>query len=213
MVSIPNNVNSLLSMVENVPGYRSEFRGYVSERARVLNKRFERLRMAGLTESPSYRAFMEQEGGRKFGLTRDGRRIDDREALFELKRIERFLNHSTSTVTGATDELMKMANRWGVEYDNRQDIQRRASRLYEISNRLLEYNKSAGMGYVVGTDEIQRIVANFMNTNPEGADVSVDLATRMLTDYDMYAQQQEERRRQVQDDINMEDSQYNDYLM
>ena len=213
MVDIPNNVNSLLSMTKLNPSYRREFREHVSERARVLNKRFQRLEWAGLTESPSYRAFMQQEGGRKFGLTRDGRRIDDREALFELKRIERFLSHSTNTVTGATDELAKMANRWGVEYNDRQEIQRSASRLYEISNKLLEYNKSAGMGYVVGTDEIQRIVANFMETNPEGADVSVDLATRMLTDYDLYAQQQEERRRQLQEDIDSEDSQYNDYLM
>lgn len=213
MVDIPNNVNSLLSMTKRNPSYRREFREHVSERARVLNKRFQRLENAGLTESPSYRAFMQQEGGRKFGLTRDGRRIDDREALFELKRIERFLSHSTNTVTGATDELAKMANRWGVEYNDRQEIQRSASRLYEISNKLLEYNKSAGMGYVVGTDEIQRIVANFMETNPEGADVSVDLATRMLTDYDLYAQQQEERRRQLQEDIDSEDSQYNDYLM
>lgn len=211
MVSIPNNVNTLLSMTSSSLDYRRSFREHVSERARVLNKRFQRLEQAGLTESPSYRAFMQQEGGRKFGLTRDGRSIDDREALLELKRIERFLGQSTNTVTGATDELKRMANRWGIEYSNRQDIQRSASRLYEISNKLLEYNKSAGMGYTVGTDEVQRIVANFMETNPEGADVSVDLATRMLTDYDMYGKQQEERRRQLQGDI--EGSQYSDYLM
>lgn len=213
MVNIPNNVNRLLSMTESNPDYRREFREHVSERARVLNKRFQRLEQAGLTESPSYRAFMQQEGGRKFGLTRDGRRINDREALFELKRVERFLSHSTSTVTGTTDELVKMANRWGVEFNSREDVQKTASKLYDISNKLLQYNKSAGMGYVVGTDEIQRMVANFMKTNPEGTDVSVDLATRMLTDYDMYAQQQEERRRQVQEDIDSEDSQYSDYLM
>ena len=211
MVSIPNNVNTLLSMTSSSLDYRRSFREHVSERARVLNKRFQRLEQAGLTESPSYRAFVQQEGGRKFGLTRDGRSIDDREALLELKRIERFLGQSTNTVTGATDELKRMANRWGIEYSNRQDIQRSASRLYEISNKLLEYNKSAGMGYTVGTDEVQRIVANFMETNPEGADVSVDLATRMLTDYDMYGKQQEERRRQLQGDI--EGSQYSDYLM
>lgn len=213
MVDIPNNVSSLLSMTRSNPNYRREFREHVSERARVLNKRFQRLEKAGLTDSPSYRAFMLQEGGRKFGLTRDGRRIDDREALFELRRIERFLGHSTSTVTGTTDELKKMANRWGVEFNNREDLQKAASKLYNISNKLLEYNKSAGMGYVVGTDEIQRMVANFMSTNPEGVDVSVDLATRMLTDYDMYGKQQEDRRRQLQEGVDLEDSQYNDYLM
>lgn len=213
MVDIPNNVRSLLAMTESNPNYRREFREHVSERARVLNKRFQRLENAGLTDSPSYRSFMQREGGRKFGLTRNGRRISDREALFELKSIERFLSQSTNTVTGTTDELVKMANRWGVEFDSREEIQHVAGKLYDISNKLLEYNKSAGMGYTVGTDEIQRIVANFMKTNPEGADVSVDLATRMLTDYDMYAQQQEERRRQVQEGIDSEDSQYNDYLM
>lgn len=213
MVDIPNNVNTLLSMTKSNSNYRREFREHVSERARVLNKRFQRLENAGLTDSPSYRSFMQREGGRKFGLTRNGRRISDRDALFELKSIERFLSQSTNTVTGATDELAKMATRWGVEFDSREDIQKTASKLYDISNRLLEYNKSAGMGYVVGTDEIQRMVANFMKTNPEGTDVSVDLATRMLIDYDMYAQQQEDRRRQLQGDIDSEDSQYSDYLI
>src|SRR5699024_1979820 len=127
MVSIPNNVNTLLSMTSNSIDYRRSFREHVSERARVLNKRFQRLERAGMTDSPSYRAFMQQEGGRKFGLTRDGVSIDDKEALFELKRIERFLSHSTSTVTGTTDELKRMANRWGVEFDSREDIQKAAS--------------------------------------------------------------------------------------
>ena len=134
---------------------RAEARRLVS----MANKRLRRLEQQNLQDTPAYQSWY-NNGAVKFSV----KGKTHKEVKHEMARINKFLNFTTSTVTGAKKNLKDIANRVHLTtWDNFDDLQRRVSDYYDISNRILELAKTTrNWAQTFNYEKVGEIVAEYM---------------------------------------------------
>lgn len=127
-----------------------EFRREASRLASMANKRIKRIEENELTDSPAYQRYV-KDGKVRFGVK--GKTYQEVQA--EVARINRFLNAETSTIKGIRRELKAMAENTGIEYTDLKDLQRKASKFFELSAKVAEVFK--GMDDMATALDYQKI--------------------------------------------------------
>lgn len=143
-----------------------EFRREASRLASMANKRIQRIEKNELTESPAYKRYI-KDGQGKFGVK--GKTYQEVQA--EVARINRFINAETSTIKGINRELKAMAENTGIEYTNLKDLQRKASKFFELSTKVAEVFKGMDdMAMALDYQKIWEAVNEY--TQIEGIDLA-----------------------------------------
>lgn len=134
---------------------RAEARRLVS----MANKRLRRLEQQNLQDTPAYKSWY-NNGAVKFSV----KGKNHKEVKHEMSRINKFLNQVTSTVTGAKTNLKDIANRINITtWDNFDDLQKRISDYYELSNRVLELARiTRNWAESFNYEKVGEIVAEYM---------------------------------------------------
>lgn len=114
----------------------------ISRKASMANKRLARLEKNGLTETPSYRNWVDYGGGLKFSVK--GKSYNELQA--ELARVNHFLDNATSTIRGTNKVLKDMAKVTGMTYKNVGDLYKMSSKFFELSSKVEQYLNSAMQG-------------------------------------------------------------------
>lgn len=114
----------------------------ISRKASMANKRLARLEKNGLTETPSYRNWVDYGGGLKFSVK--GKSYNELQA--ELSRVNHFLDNATSTIRGTNKVLKDMAKATGMTYKNVGDLYNMSSKFFELSSKVEQYLNSAMQG-------------------------------------------------------------------
>lgn len=114
----------------------------ISQKASMANKRLARLEKNNLTETPSYRNWVEYGGGVKFSVK--GKSYNELQA--ELARVNHFLDNATSTVRGINKVLKDMAKVTGMNYEKVSDLYEMSSKFFELSSKVEQYLNSAMQG-------------------------------------------------------------------
>lgn len=134
---------------------RAEARRLVS----MANKRLRRLEQQNLQKTPAYQSWY-NGGAVKFSV----KGKTHKEVQREMARINKFLGFTTSTVTGAKKNLTNIANRINItNWDNFDDLQRKISDYYEITNKIMELAKNTRhWGQSLNYEKVGEIVAEYM---------------------------------------------------
>lgn len=111
-----------------------EYRRKASRQADVANKRIARLEKNGLTDSPAYKTYIENGGGR-FGVK--GKTYN--EVQKEVARMDKFINAQTSTIRGINNNLKEMAANTGITYKNLIELREKAPKFFELSDKVEQY--------------------------------------------------------------------------
>jgi len=114
----------------------------ISRKASMANKRLARLEKNGLTETPSYRNWVDYGGGVKFSVK--GKSYNELQS--ELARVNHFLDNATSTIRGTNKVLKDMAKVTGMTYKNVGDLYKMSSKFFELSSKVEQYLNSAMQG-------------------------------------------------------------------
>lgn len=119
----------------------------VSEKARVANKRLDRLEKNGLQNHSAYKAWLEN-GGTRFSVK--GKNYQQLQR--EYWRVQKFLDSETSTITGAKKNMQRIAtdivrvDSSKVGKMNLQDLKSLTSNFFKIRDRIQEKYKDMGEG-------------------------------------------------------------------
>lgn len=134
---------------------RAEARRLVS----MANKRLRRLEQQNLQNTPAYQSWY-NNGAVKFSV----KGKTHKEVKHEMARMNKFLNQVTSTVTGAKKNLKDIAKRIHLTtWDNFDDLQKRISDYYDISNRILELAKTTrNWAQTFNYEKVGELVAEYM---------------------------------------------------
>lgn len=119
-----------------------ELKKEISRKASMANKRLVRLEKNGLTDTPSYRNWVEYGGGVKFSVK--GKSYNELQA--ELARVNNFLDNATSTIRGTNRVLKSMAKVTGMNYKNIGELYKMSSKFFELSSKVEQYLNSAMQG-------------------------------------------------------------------
>lgn len=217
--TVPTNIDEVVSSLTDATYDVSEdearrlFRKAVSQRTSLANKRIKRLEDANLTDVPAYRNWLDNNDGVKFGLTRDGRRLTDEEAVQEYFRADRFRDMETSTVTGATDFLGRIQERLGLSTTDRAEIQAQSGKVFEVTSKVDQYMKTAGEGFTIGSDELQKIVTEYILEEPGGFGRDTDDLVAMIVSEDLYKSTRAEAREQLRRIATDELGELGDFLL
>lgn len=114
----------------------------ISQKASMANKRLVRLEKNNLTETPSYRNWVEYGGGVKFSVK--GKSYNELQA--ELSRVNHFLDNATSTIRGTNKVLKNMAKATGMDYKKVGELHEMSSKFFELSSKVEQYLNSAMQG-------------------------------------------------------------------
>lgn len=157
-----------IEQVKRIRAYRAEATRKVS----LANKRIARLEKAGLTESPAYKRLM-QEGG-KFGIK--GKTY--REVQSEVKRLNRFIESTTSTVRGTTKVLKEMAKNTGQTFKNLTELKEKSAKFFELASKTEQYLRNVhDAGSAIGYQKIWEQINTYIKTTNEdlaGGKLDVD---------------------------------------
>lgn len=156
--------------VEQVKRIR-KFRAEATKKVSLANKRIARLEKAGLTESPAYKRLM-QEGG-KFGIK--GKTY--REVQSEVKRLDRFIESTTSTVRGTTKVLKDMAKNTGQSYKNLTELKEKSAKFFELASKTEQYLRNVhDAGSAIGYQKIWEQINTYIKAaNADLADGKLDV--------------------------------------
>lgn len=135
-----------------------------SRLASKANKRVNRLKNAGLTDSPAYQKYIE-DGGAKFSVK--GKSYNELQS--EVSRLNRFINSQTSTIRGYNRSLKEIAANTGIKYKNMADLKKKSSKFFELSSKVEQYLRNVeDMASAIGYQKIWEAVNQYVQTN-EGA--------------------------------------------
>lgn len=125
----------------------------------MANKRLKRLEEQNLLNTPAYKSWFDS-GGKKFGI----RGKTNKQVQHEMARINKFLKMQTSTVTGAKQNLKDIASRINIyDWDNFEDLNRRISNYYMLTDRVLEYSRTLqALGTSLNYEKVGEVVADYM---------------------------------------------------
>lgn len=119
-----------------------ELKQEISRKASMANKRLVRLENNNLTETPSYRNWVEYGGGVKFSVK--GKNYNELQA--ELARVNSFLDNATSTIRGTNKVLKEMAKTTGMNYEKVGDLYELSATFFELTSKVEQYLNSAMQG-------------------------------------------------------------------
>lgn len=136
-----------------------ELKKEISRKASMANKRLARLEKNGLTETPSYKNWVEYGGGVKFSVK--GKNYNELQA--ELARVNHFLDNATSTVRGANKVLKDMAQVTGMKYEKIGDLYEMSAKFFELSSKVEQYLNSAMQGAsAIGYQKIWQAINQYI---------------------------------------------------
>lgn len=142
-----------------------EYRKEASRLAAMANKRVTRLENNGLKDTPAYKAYL--EGGGKFGVK--GKTYNELQK--EVSRLNQFINSATSTVKGANNVLIELANNTGIKYDNIKDLRSKAPKFFELSSKVEQYLRTVNdMASAIGYQKIWEAINQYVS------DANIDLS-------------------------------------
>ena len=145
-------------------------RAEASRLASLANKRVARLEKNGLQDSPAYQIYV--EGGR-FGV----KGKTHREVQSELRRLRRFVDSKTSTITGAKQVLTEMAANTGFEYEDFQELKQIAPKFFELASKVEQYLRQVDdIASAIGYQKIWEAINQYtkeanVNLSQDGVDV------------------------------------------
>lgn len=134
---------------------RAEARRLVS----IANKRIRRLEEQNLINSPAYKKWVE-DGAQKFSVK--GKSME--EVKQEIGRMNAFLNKQTSTVRGAKQYFLNVAEKVGIKkFDDFKDLQRKLNTFFETTAKIKEYlYNSKEIGVAIGYQKIWEVVSDYV---------------------------------------------------
>lgn len=135
-----------------------EYRKEASRLAAMANKRVTRLENNGLKDTPAYKIYL--EGGGKFGVK--GKTYNELQK--EVSRLNQFINSATSTVKGANNVLIELANNTGIKYSNIKDLRAKAPKFFELSSKVEQYLRTVNdMASAIGYQKIWEAVNQYVS--------------------------------------------------
>lgn len=169
-----------------------ELKREISRKASMANKRLNRLEKNDLTETPSYRNWVEYGGGVKFSVK--GKNYNELQA--ELARVNSFLDNATSTIRGTNKVLKEMAKATGMDYKKVGDLYGLSSAFFELSNKVEQYLNSAMQGAsAIGYQRIWQSINEYIKDEKISLnDSKIDMdnmiqkvSDLIMTEYEKYA--------------------------
>jgi len=116
-----------------------KYRQEASRKVSMANKRLKRMQQQNLTMSPAYKKWVD-EGGQKFGIK--GKNTNEVRA--EVARLNKFLNQTTSTVTGTKKYLSNIAGQVGIkQWGSFDSLNSQLQGFFDVSDRVQEYLKNS----------------------------------------------------------------------
>ena len=159
-----------------------ELKQEISKKASMANKRLARLEKNGLTDTPSYRNWVEYGGGVKFSVK--GKNYNELQA--ELSRVNHFLDNATSTIRGANQVLKDMAKVTGMNYKNIGELYKMSSKFFELSSKVEQYLNSAMQGAsAIGYQKIWQSINQYIKDEKislNDSQVDVDDIVKKVSD-------------------------------
>lgn len=151
----------------------SEYRREASRLAAMANKRVQRLENNNLQDTPAYKGYIESGGG-KFSV----KGKTHNELQREVSRMQKFIAAKTSTVTGTNNYLKGIAKNTGIKYSSMKDLKAKASKFFELSNKVEEYLRTVeDMASAIGYQRIWEAVNEYVQTariDMSDANLSID---------------------------------------
>lgn len=180
------------ALQSNLEQKTRELKREISRKASMANKRLNRLEKNGLTETPSYRNWVEYGGGVKFSVK--GKSYNELQA--ELSRVNSFLDNATSTIRGTNKVLKDMAKATGMSYKNVGDLYGLSAAFFELTSKVEQYLNSAMQGAsAIGYQRIWQSINQYIKEEQISLnDSKVDMdnmiakvSDLIMTEYEKYA--------------------------
>lgn len=165
--------------VNKVKRYRRE----VSRKASMANKRLDRLSKAGLEKSPAYQQWL-SDGGQKFSV----RGKSYNEVQQEMARLNKFLDQTTSTVTGTKKVLQNMVDVTGMDinWSDWKDLQEKTSAYFNLASKIEQYLRSVeDVASAIGYNKIWEAINSYISTGERdltGSDYDIEKATKDIVE-------------------------------
>ena len=142
-----------------------KLRQEASRLSSLANKRLKRMEQQNLQNSPAYQSWVDS-GGAKFGVR--GKTMEQVQA--EVGRLNKFINQSTSTVTGAKKYFKKIGRNVGItEFKDIPDLQNKLNSFFQITGKVKEYlHNSKEIGVAIGYQKIWEIVSDYVQEVGDG---------------------------------------------
>ena len=156
-----------------------EFRKEVSKLSSIANKRINRLEQNDFKNSPAYTKWL-SDGGEKFGVK--GKTFN--EVQSELSRLKKFLESTTSTITGVKDTLKQMAENTGVKYESFADLKAKSDVFFKLSSMVEQYLRTVDdIASAIGYQKIWETINQYVKDSKielDDANINIEeLAIRM----------------------------------
>lgn len=137
-----------------------DYRKEASRLASLANKRIKRLEKNDLTNSPAFKAYIENGGG-KFSVK--GKTFNELQS--EVARMNKFINAQTSTVKGINNYLKELATNTGIKYNSLKELQAKSEKFFELSAKVEEYIRTVNdMASAIGYQKIWQAVNKYTQT-------------------------------------------------
>lgn len=151
-----------------------QLRREASRLSSLANKRLKRMEEQNLQKSPAYQSWVDS-GGAKFGVR--GKTMAQVQA--EIGRLNKFINQTTSTVTGAKNYFKKVGRNVGItEFKDIPDLQKKLNNFFEITAKVKEYlHNTKEIGVAIGYQKIWEIVSDYVQ---EVGDDVIDVEKSVL---------------------------------
>lgn len=138
---------------------RNEYAKEVSRKASMANKRLKRLEEKGLTDTPSYKQWLNYKDGQKFSVA--GKDYNDLQK--ENARLNQFLNGETSTIRGTNKWLKNIAENTGIKYERVDELQKASSQFFELASKVEQYLRTTqGSATAIGYKRIWKAINEYV---------------------------------------------------
>lgn len=138
---------------------RNEYAKEVSRKASMANKRLKRLEEKGLTDTPSYKQWLNYKDGQKFSVA--GKDYNDLQK--ENARLNQFLNGDTSTIRGTNKWLKNIAENTGIKYERVGELQKASSQFFELASKVEQYLRTTqGSATAIGYKRIWQAINEYV---------------------------------------------------
>lgn len=158
-----------------------KYRQEASRLASMANKRLKRLEEGGYKDSPAYSKWL-SEGGVKFGV----RGKSHNELQKEVSRMKKFIDSETSTIRGINRTLKDMAKNTGIKYKNLKELQKKASKFFELASKVEQYLRTVDdMASAIGYQKIWNAINKYTKEeliNLSSSETDVDSLVKRVTD-------------------------------
>ena len=136
-----------------------KLRQEASRLSSLANKRLKRMEQQNLQKSPAYQSWVDS-GGAKFGVR--GKTMAQVQS--EIGRLNKFINQTTSTVTGAKNYFKKVGRNVGItEFKDIPDLQRKLNNFFEITGKVKQYlHNTKEIGVAIDYKKVWEIVSDYV---------------------------------------------------